>query len=135
METRRTRRLPISSTSKLKIDTSLNQHFNISKKDIKVQLVDISTEGMGILSEYFIPKGIIIELEFKISGKLISAKGEVRVAISGGKGLTRLGIKFINLDKTQGQIINKFVKEYERRAHTRLGLESQQKPPRKTQNQ
>ena len=122
METRKAPRLPISSTTKLKVDPSVKGHFGIAKKDIKVQIIDISVRGIGVLSKYFIPKGVIIDLEFMISGGLITVRGEVKSAISGGKGLTRLGVKFIDIDKKQHQTIARFIKENERRTQPRLNI-------------
>ena len=115
METRQTPRLPISSIAKLKVDPSANQHFDIEKKHIRVQIIDISMKGIGLLCKYFIPRGVIIDLEFKVKDELI-------VVISGGVGLTRLGVKFVDINKEQKRIIEDFLKKNERRIQPRLGV-------------
>jgi len=122
METRRAKRLKASFKVKLKVDTSLTQHLHFQKDSIDVVTLDISTLGAGLLSKYFIPKGVIVDLKLNIDNKTVQTKGEIMSAVSGGKGLTRLGIKFIDLDKNQLKIIENFIKKNERRSQPRLEL-------------
>ena len=120
LETRQELRIPISTTSKLIIDPSVKQRFDIAKKDIEVKNLDISLGGVGLLSKYFIPKGVILNLEFTLSDNLIKTKVEVKSAVAAGKGFTRLGTGFIDLTKQQKKLIKDFIKETERRIHPRL---------------
>jgi hypothetical protein len=122
METRRVKRLKASFKAKLNIDSSITQRFNIRQENIEVEVLDISVLGIGLVCKYFIPKGVIVNLQLKINNKLIDVKGEIRSAISGGKGLTRLGIQFIDLDNSEFEIIDKFIKDNERRNEPRLEL-------------
>lgn len=114
--------MPVSAAAELKVDPAMKEHFGIEKKDINVQVIDISSGGAGLLSKYFIPKGVIVGLSFQISGKMVEAKGEIRSAVSGGTGLTRLGVKFIEIGKGEIQLIEETLKEYERRKQSRLTL-------------
>jgi len=111
MDTRKTPRVAAAFEAKLKVDLSVKQYFNIAKSSIEVQIIDIGTGGAGLLSKYFIPKGVNILLEFMISGKLIEVKGEVRSVSLKGKGLTRLGIKITDIDEKDKQVIEEFAKE------------------------
>ncbi|MBL7197873.1 MAG: hypothetical protein ISS47_07210 [Candidatus Omnitrophica bacterium] len=54
--------------------------------------------------------------------KPIDVCGEVRYAISGGKGLTRLGIKFLDLTEEEKGTISAFIKKNERRKAPRLSI-------------
>lgn len=116
MDTRKTPRAAAALKARLKVDSSVKQYFNIAKRSIEAQIIDIGTGGAGLLSKYFIPTGVKILLEFMISDQLIEVKGEVRSVSLKGKGLTRLGIKFIATDITDiveknKQVIENFVKE------------------------
>jgi len=122
METRRAKRLQASFKVNLKIDPSLTKYFKLRKETVEVDTLDISVLGVGLLSKYFIPKGVIVNLQLKINDKIIDAKGEIRSAVSWGKGLSRLGIKLIDLGESEQKIIEKFIKENERRTEPRLEL-------------
>ncbi|MCK5655473.1 MAG: PilZ domain-containing protein [Candidatus Aureabacteria bacterium] len=111
MDTRKTPRAAAAFKAKLKVDLSVKQYFNIAKRSIDVEIIDISTGGAGLSSKYFIPKGVNILLEFMISDQLIKVKGEVRSVNLKGKGLTRLGIKFTDIDEKDKQVIEKFAEE------------------------
>ncbi len=111
METRKTPRSVTMLKAKLKVDSSVKQYFNIAKSSIEVQIIDIGAGGAGLLSKYFIPKGVNILLEFMISGQFFKIKGEVRSVSLKGKGLTRLGIKFRDIDEKDKQEIEKAAKE------------------------
>ncbi len=122
METRRAKRLKTSFSVKLKLDLSSGQHFQVKDGSVEAGALDISTLGVGLMSKCFIPKGIVVDLELKINNKTIETRGEIRSAVSGGKGLTRLGIQFVGLDNSQKEIIDNFIKENERRSQPRLNL-------------
>lgn len=111
METRKTPRAVAALNAKLKVDSSVKQYFNIAKRSIEGQIIDIGTGGAGLSLKYFIPKGVKIVLEFMILDELIEVKGEVRSVSLKGQGLTRLGIKFTDIDEKNKQVIEKFVKE------------------------
>ncbi|MBM3252388.1 MAG: hypothetical protein FJZ11_06410 [Candidatus Omnitrophica bacterium] len=100
----------------------MTKYFKLRKETVEVDTLDISVLGVGLLSKYFIPKGVIVNLQLKINDKIIDAKGEIRSAVSWGKGLSRLGIKLIDLGESEQKIIEKFIKENERRTEPRLEL-------------
>jgi len=114
------RRAPLKV--KLKIDPSSTGRFNILIESIEAKALDISISGIGLLSELFLPKGVVVELKLKINNKIIGIKSEIRSAVRAGKGLTRLGMKFIDLDKSQLKTIKNFIKQNEKRYPTRFKL-------------
>jgi c-di-GMP-binding flagellar brake protein YcgR len=105
---------------KLKIDSSSKTYIGIITKEIETKALDISVSGIGLLSRFFLPKATVVCLELKIKNKIIKIRGEIRSAISITKNLTRLGIKFIDLDNSKLKIIERFIKENEKRHPTRF---------------
>lgn len=122
METRKAKRFSVSFKVKIKVDSSSTERFNIRKEEIEAEALDISILGLGLLSKNFIPKGVIIDLKFEINRKVLELRGEIKSAVSGGRGLTRLGVQFLDVDKTQSEIIESFIKNNERRSEPRLEL-------------
>ena len=121
METRQAARIKIKEKVRvsLAVDDSTKAHFDILNKDLEGELLDISLLGAGLLSKHFFPVGAVIKLSFllpfvsKQDIKSIDVSGEVRSSISGGKGLIRLGIKFLDLRQETKETISEFIKEYE----------------------
>lgn len=122
METRRAKRFPASFKVKLRVDPSLTERFKIRKEEIDAEALDISVLGMGLSCSFFIPKGVAVDLKFEINKKIVEVKGVIKSAVSGGRGLTRLGIQFFDMDKSKLEIIENFIKENERRSEPRLEL-------------
>jgi c-di-GMP-binding flagellar brake protein YcgR len=120
METRKTPRFPLSLKTKLKVDPSVKQHFDIARKDVEADILDISLGGIGLMCQYFIPRGVILNLEFKITDAVIQLKGEVRWAKPAGRGQTRVGIQFMDMSKEQKRALEGFLKEHKKRNHPRL---------------
>ncbi|HOX55083.1 MAG: PilZ domain-containing protein [Candidatus Omnitrophica bacterium] len=122
METRKAKRFSVSFKVKIKVDPSSTERFNIRKEEIEAEALDISILGLGLLSKNFIPKGVIIDLKFEINKKVVELRGQIKSAVSGGRGLTRLGVQFVDIDKAQAEIIENFIKDNERRSEPRLEL-------------
>ncbi len=106
----------------LKIDSSLRGRFNIFIESVEARALDISSSGIGMLSEIFLPQGVLVDLQLKIKHRLVKIKGEIRSAISVGDGLSRLGIKFVDLNKREAKLIKDFIKKHEKRRPIRLKL-------------
>ncbi|MBM3252387.1 MAG: PilZ domain-containing protein [Candidatus Omnitrophica bacterium] len=107
---------------KLNVNPSSKGRFNILIESAEAKALDISVSGIGLLSELFLPRGAILDLELRLHNETIKTKGQIRSAVSVGKGLTRLGIKLIDLGKSKTKIIKRFIKENEKRLPTRLKL-------------
>ena len=100
---------------KLNFSSSLKGRFNILIESAEAKALDISVSGVGLLSELFLPRGAILDLQLRLKNKTIKTRGQIRSAVSVGKGLTRLGIKFVSLSKTKARIIKGFIRENEKR--------------------
>ena len=122
METRQLKRFPIELNTKINIDHPDEQGFNIAKKDIETKIVDISILGIGMLSKYFIPRGVIIKFDIKIKDEILESKGEVKSAVPAGTASTRLGVQFVDMSSEYRNKITDFIKEYERRAMPRIKI-------------
>lgn len=127
METRRALRININLKIKSNIPEEYRQKFALTiGSSFEVDAVDISVLGVGIFSKYFLPKGLILELE--ISGDSLEmkenmiVKAEVRhCAFLKGKGY-RCGVQFLNLPSHYKKAIADFITTYERRKEPRLKL-------------
>ena len=127
METRQAPRADISLNVVAEIDEDSRQRFAIAAgRRFAVSAVDISALGMGILSKYFLPKGLI--LEFEIEGipfglrENMKIKGEIRYSRYIKSSTYRCGVKFLNLSDKYQNAIAGFVSTYERRKSPRVEL-------------
>ncbi|MBU0709561.1 MAG: PilZ domain-containing protein [Candidatus Omnitrophica bacterium] len=127
METRKAPRIGINLTIHSKIPSEHKQKFAlISGMNFDAQIVDISILGIGMFSKYFLPKGLILELNmegqyFGISED-ITVKAEVRhCTFIKGRGY-RSGMQFLNLSDKDKKVITEFINTHERRKEPRLKL-------------
>ncbi|MCM8789405.1 MAG: PilZ domain-containing protein [Candidatus Omnitrophica bacterium] len=127
MESRKAPRINIEIKIISKISEEYKQKFSlISGESFEVKAFDISILGIGIISKYFLPQGLILELEipgepFGLSGAMY-IKGEIRYCIY-IKGLGyKCGIKFLEITKEHTRAIGQFISTYERRKEPRLKL-------------
>jgi len=110
-----------------RVDEEIKQGFSLAKGNaFEVDAVDISMLGMGLVSKYFLPKGLRVELE--IDGKLFNLdnpmkiKGEIRYCRYVKPSTYRCGVKFINIPDECKEKITQFITNYERRKEPRLKL-------------
>jgi len=127
METRGAKRVNVSLKIASHIDNQGDQRFTISQGDIfEVEVVDISVSGIGINSKYFLPKGLVIDIE--IDGKTFDSntvmrmKGELRYCRSVKVSRYRCGIKFIDPPVEYVKLIRDFITVNERRQEPRVKL-------------
>ena len=59
-ETRKVKRLAVNIPIVIKIDPSMEKDFTLSQKELEETVVDISAEGMGILSDVYMPEGVLL---------------------------------------------------------------------------
>lgn len=120
MESRRAPRVKVFIKVDVQIDESMKGHFDISKKNIEAHMLDVSILGVGILSKYFIPKGAVLDFTFGLPLKSenqeqkeqpFAVKGRVRSAIPWGKGFTRLGVEFFEIDDVHREILGRFLEQ------------------------
>jgi hypothetical protein len=122
MDTRQVPRHKIALPASIRINEATAPKFNIGREWVEANLLDISTLGIGLLCKTFIPKGALIDIKMQISAETLIITGEVRSAISGGKGLTRLGVKFTGATERDTGLIRDFIQAHERRSEPRLDL-------------
>lgn len=127
METRITGRVGINLKIASSLDAEAGQKFSLAKGNIfEVEGIDISLGGLGVNSNYFLPKGLRIILEIK--GELFGLKAPLKIKgevcyckfIKGSQ--YRCGIKFVDLPQEYKDKISNFVATFERRSEPRLKL-------------
>ncbi|MDD5565489.1 MAG: PilZ domain-containing protein [Candidatus Omnitrophica bacterium] len=94
----------------------------------EVKLLDISVLGIGFLTKYFLPKGLIIDTEMDGAcfglQEVMTIKGEIRHCnYIRGMGY-RCGIKFLNISNKYKDAIIQFIAANERRKEPRIKLSS-----------
>ena len=127
MQTRLGPRINVTLKIVTKIDESLKQHVHLTKGNrFDVSSYDISAIGIGIYVKYFLPKGLILDLEmdgapFGLEEKM-KIKGEVRHCEYVTVRKYHCGIKFLNLPKNYKKVIDHFVSTHTRRKNPRIKL-------------
>ena len=110
-----------------KISDEFKDNFGFTHSDsFTVDVIDISTLGMGVYVDHFLPKGLIVQLNLKGKPfglkKDMSINAEIRHCEYLKPFSYKCGIKFIDIPTTQIKSINKFIKKYDKRDHRRLTL-------------
>lgn len=130
METRTMPRVDIDLTIACEIDKEMAKEMTLTGGNkFEVKAVDISEIGIGVSSEYFLPKGVIVDLNIAGTSfglnENIRPKGEVRYCkfVKASKYKYKCGIKFLDLPEKQRKIIAQFIAKYERRQSHRMSLE------------
>lgn len=127
METRKHPRINVNLKVISRLDESVFQKFSLTQgKSFEARVVDISILGVGIVSRFFLPRGLILLLEIE-GGFLglkepIKVKGEVRYCVYMKSFLYRCGLKFIELDTSVEKKLREFIRKNERRKEPRLKL-------------
>lgn len=127
METRRAPRININLKIKSKIPEKYRQKFALTTgASFEVDAVDISMLGIGIFSKYFLPKGLILELEingepFELKEEMILTAEVRHCAFIKGQGY-RCGVQFLDLSEKYKKVIAEFIATYERRREPRFKL-------------
>ncbi|RJP29487.1 MAG: PilZ domain-containing protein [Candidatus Omnitrophota bacterium] len=127
METRITPRVDINITIISTIPADQQQKFALTcGSRFEAHALDISEMGIGIVSKYYLPKKLIIEMEidgtlFGLKDKMITM-GEIRYCAFVRTLGYRCGIKFVDPPEEYRKAIAKFVSLYERRKEPRVRL-------------
>jgi len=126
-DTRRAARHNTDFKVQCEIPEGLKQTFSLaSGNSCEVIAKDISESGMGLVSECFFPRGLIVNL--KIGGKAFGLEGDMlfRAEICHcrnqiGQGYL-CGVKFIDLSPNYKKTIAEFIADCERRKSPRIKL-------------
>jgi len=127
METRRATRSRVVLKVSLRLDQQAQQKFCLSKSCIfEVEIVDISIGGVGVFSKYFLPKGLIIEVEIEGESfgfnEPMRIKSEIRYCNYVKASRYRCGIKFIDISDKYQKSIADFIIAHEKRTAPRYKL-------------
>jgi c-di-GMP-binding flagellar brake protein YcgR len=126
-ETRKSPRSKIDLKVQCEIPEGDKQTFSlVSDNGCEMIATDIGGSGMGLVSEYFFPRGLIIQL--KIEGKEFGLKENMvikaKVCHSRHQGIQSYvcGVEFIDLSPQYKQAIAEFMAQHERRKFPRIQL-------------
>lgn len=104
IESRAGVRVRIDATIMVEIDMGMKEKVRILRGPQKAVVVDISAVGIGVISPIFFPKSALIvvqldtsSLDFDKSARII---GEVRYCRPTRKGKYRVGLKFLEIEKS-----------------------------------
>lgn len=127
METRGAKRVNINLKVISKPAEEFREQFKLSMdKEFVAKALDISELGIGLLSKYFLPAGLILEMEiegapFELAQNM-KIKGEIRHCKFIRSSGYQCGIKFIDIPEEYKKAIAHFIAENERRQAPRLKL-------------
>lgn len=127
METRIALRINIDLKVVSKIGEESQQKFGlVCGKTFEVKGTDVSELGVGIISKYFLPKGLIIEAEMEGAffgmNEIMKIKGEVRHCQYIRNLGYKCGLRFLNLSDAYRKAIVQTILAYERRKSPRVKL-------------
>lgn len=127
METRLTPRVQLELKIIVQIDEETQQKFHLAKGNtFGVDILDISIGGIGVFSKYFLPKGLLLEVQ--IEGKPfgldepMKIKSRVCYCNYIKSSRYRCGIMFIDIPDDYKNNIAVFIRTYERRKEPRVKL-------------
>ena len=115
MESRAGARVSINATLTVDVDTGGKGIARFLREPQKAVIADISAVGIGAVSPIFLPKGAALMIDMDASalstGKPARIKGEICYCRPAKDGKYRLGIKFIDIDKTFLDKIKEYVEQ------------------------
>ena len=115
MESRAGARISINATLTVDVDTGGKGNVRFLREPQKAVIADISAVGIGAVSSIFLPKGAVLTIDmdapaFKTE-KPARIKGEICYCRPTKDGKYRLGIKFVEIDKTLLDKIKEYVEQ------------------------
>ena len=129
LETRSHKRYEFSIEVELVFkDEAIKSRFQKQEPRLKGAMLDISKGGLGFNTKYFVPKGAVIDVFFKLpieNDKMsseIKAEAQICSVIPWKSSLNRVGVKFLNVEEKSKKSITEFVEQNERRKEPRLDI-------------
>jgi c-di-GMP-binding flagellar brake protein YcgR len=119
VERRQFRRARVSLTVVCRINEPLSVRMLTADKEIQATMVDLSENGMAILTNYLIPGSTVLLMRFtlfKVNKKdvsfygPVSITGEVRYSARIDKDLYRVGVCFTKIEEQDRREIADFAK-------------------------
>ncbi|MCM8800402.1 MAG: PilZ domain-containing protein [Candidatus Omnitrophica bacterium] len=120
MERRRSKRVRVNLTVIYRVNEPLAMRLVVGDKEIKGNILDLSEEGMAILTNYHLEPKTTVLLRFtlfKVEKEDVGfygpmeIVGEVRYSIPFGEGEYRIGIYFLKIEPEDKKEIGDFVRE------------------------
>jgi c-di-GMP-binding flagellar brake protein YcgR len=119
-ERRKFRRLRVNLAVVFRVDKTPKIRMSVENKDIHTNMIDLSEEGMSIMSNQDFPEGSVLSMKFtlfRVDSTDVSfygpmeITGEVKYRTALSKNEFRLGILFTKISSEDRQEILNFVKE------------------------
>ena len=119
VEKRRFRRARVSLTVVYLINEPLSMRMLTADKEVQATMIDLSENGMAILTNYFVPDSTVLLMRFtlfKVNKKDVSFYGpisitaEVRYSTMVDKDLYRVGVCFTEIEEQDRREIADFAK-------------------------
>lgn len=130
-ETRKGQRLQVNGTVWIQINPAMGDAVHLEKEAVEVNLVDISVEGVGLLSKTFLPKGTVVDLEFPGSALTVpksppppkNIRLTAKVMYSRPQGeMCRMGLRISQMSDETRQFIQEYSSSREQRRSPRTPL-------------
>lgn len=119
-EKRQSKRIRVRFIAEYQVDRPIEVRMRIGMgKEVTALMLDMSEGGMALLTEYDLPTGSILALNFTIINQVIedqdrvikiTAKGEVRYNMAAGKNEHRLGICFTSISEKDKATVSNFIR-------------------------
>ncbi len=129
MDTRQGPRVGASLRVISTIDKSMQDSVSLANGNrFEARAYDISVGGIGLVAKYFLPKGLMLELEIEGAPfglqERITAKGEVTHCKNVQVHKYKCGIRFTEISDKHKGAIAQFISNYEKRKSPRVDLSS-----------
>jgi len=127
MDTRFSRRTDLTLKVVLKIAKDTGQQVDlVDGNSFEVDIFDVSSTGLGLISKHFLPKGLIVDLDMdgKLFGlsEVMSLKAEICYCNFVQTSLYKCGIRFVDIPEKYTTALANFVSANERRRDPRVKL-------------
>ena len=103
-----------------RVNEPLSAQMMVNNRQVQALMLDLSEGGMAFISEYDLPKGTIISMEFTLINEAVQdSENRIKTLHIDGQACYsgraegdeyRLGINFTRMDKKAKEIIANFVK-------------------------
>ena len=129
MDTRRGPRVEVSLRVISTIDESMKDSVSLANGNrFEARAYDISAGGLGLLTKYFLPNGLLLEIEIEGAPFGLKERIKVRGEVSHCKNIQvhkyKCGIRFVGMVDEHIKVIEQFVSNHERRRKLRVNLSS-----------
>ena len=127
MDTRQGPRVEVTLRVISTIDKSMQDSVSLANGNrFESRAYDISVGGIGLVTKYFLPKGLLLEMEiegapFGLQERIIS-KGEVSHCKNIQVHKYKCGVRFTEMADKYTKIIAQFVSSHEKRREPRVSL-------------